>query len=101
VSETCSRILGILAAGVLLAASASADAVTWDIAGDFNDGGTISGSFVYDANLNQFSSIDVTTSGGADFTLADTCCSDVPNAEFLLFVTITRPGDLAGTLCWR
>jgi len=93
-----SGILGILVAGILMAASASADQVTWDITGQFDDGGTISGSFVYDADLNQFSSIDVTTSAGsvlsgALYTLPDPCCGSVP--YFLLFVTTT--GDLTGT----
>ncbi len=93
-----SGIFGILAAGILLAASASANQVTWDITGQFDDGGTISGSFVYDANLHQFSSIDVTTSAGsvlsgALYTLPDPCCSSVSN--FLLFVTTT--GNLTGT----
>jgi hypothetical protein len=93
-----SGILGILAAGILLAATASANQVTWDITGQFDDGGTISGSFVYDADLNQFSSVDVTTSAGsvlsgALYTLPDPCCA--PAANFLLFVTTT--GDLTGT----
>ena len=93
-----SRILEILAVGVLLAASASADQLTWDITGHFGDGGTISGSFVYDADLNQFSSIDVTTSAGsvlsgALYTLHDP--SYTPTPDFLLFATTT--GDLTGT----
>jgi hypothetical protein len=93
-----SWILGILTAGILLTASASANQVTWDITGQFDDGGTISGSFVYDADLNQFSSIDVTTSAGsvlsgALYTLPDPCC--ISAANFLLFVTAT--GDLTGT----
>ena len=97
-SPAYSRILGVLAAGILLAASASASAVTWDIVGQFDDGGTISGSFVYDADLDQFSSIDVTTSAGSTlsgalYTLPDPCCTSV--ADFLLFVTTT--GDLTGT----
>ncbi|MSV28567.1 MAG: hypothetical protein EXQ52_07460 [Bryobacterales bacterium] len=65
----------------------------------FNDGGAISGSFVYDADTNAYSSIDVTTTdgsirSGAHYTLHNPCCADDPT--FLLFVTGVG-GSLAGT----
>lgn len=44
---------------------ASADGVTWDLTGvALSDGGTASGSFVYDATTNTLSNVDITTSGG-------------------------------------
>lgn len=45
--------------------AASADTVTWNLVGvTFNDGGTASGSFVYDATTNSFSSINIVTTAG-------------------------------------
>jgi PEP-CTERM motif len=42
---------------------ALADGITWDLSGvTFDDGGTASGSFVYDALTNTYSAIDITTS---------------------------------------
>lgn len=47
---------------------ASADGVAWDLSGvTFDDGGTASGSFVYDAATNTYSSIDIITAGGSAF----------------------------------
>src|SRR5258708_25873795 len=53
---------------------ASADGIAWDLSGvTFDDGGTASGSFVYDATANTYSSIDIITTlgtafGGATYT---------------------------------
>ena len=87
-----------MAVGVLLASAASAGPITWAVNGAFDDGGAISGSFIYNADLNLYSSIDVTTTagstlGGAHYTLSNPCCT--PLSSFLLFVTTT--GDLTGT----
>jgi hypothetical protein len=47
---------------------ASADGITWGLSGvTFDDGGTASGSFVYDAITNTYSSISIITSPGAAF----------------------------------
>ena len=47
---------------------ASADGITWTLGGvTFEDGGTASGSFVYDALTNTFSNIDITTTSGSAF----------------------------------
>ncbi|SRR5260370_14498746 len=47
---------------------ASADGITWTLSGvTFDDGGTASGSFVYDAVTNTVSSIDVVTTSGTTF----------------------------------
>ena len=56
---------------------ASADGVTWDLSGvTFSDGGTASGSFVYDAVTNTVSDVDITATartafGGARYTSVD------------------------------
>jgi hypothetical protein len=94
-----SAIIGLAAVVFCLGAPVVASPLTWNISGTFNDGGTISGSFVYDADASLFSSIDVVTTagsilGGADYTLPNPCCGGLP-ADFLLFVTTT--GDLTGT----
>ncbi len=96
--HTTFKILGVMAVGVLLASAASAGPITWAVNGAFDDGGAISGSFIYNADLNLYSSIDVTTTagstlGGAHYTLSNPCCT--PLSSFLLFVTTT--GDLTGT----
>jgi hypothetical protein len=73
-----------LSAGVILA-----NPVTWTISGvTFSDGGTVSGSFVYDADAGPggtYSSINITTAGGilipgtpGTYTVVDHavgCCS--------------------------
>jgi hypothetical protein len=47
---------------------ASADGITWDLSGvTFDDGGAASGSFVYDALTNTYSSINIITSTGTAF----------------------------------
>jgi len=47
---------------------ASADAITWTFSDvTFDDGGIASGSFVYDAPTNTYSSIDITTTSGSAF----------------------------------
>jgi len=59
-------LTAILAIAILaLPAIASADGLTWTINNvTFNDGGTASGSFNYDATTNAFSAINVTTTPG-------------------------------------
>jgi hypothetical protein len=58
-------ILIVLAAMV---PTASADQVTWNLIGvTFSDGGTASGSFVYDANTNTVSFVNITTTAGGSF----------------------------------
>jgi hypothetical protein len=40
---------------------AHAGPITWDVSGTFDYGGTISGSFTYDADTNVYSAIDLVT----------------------------------------
>jgi hypothetical protein len=80
---------------------ASADGITWTLSGvTFDDGGTASGSFVFDALTNTYSSIDITTSagslfGGATYTGID---PGFPSTSGQL-ILVTNPllSDLTGT----
>ncbi len=70
---TFRRLITALALFVLFCVPsiASADGITWTFSGaTFDDGGTASGSFNYDAVTNMYSAIDVTTTTGT--TLAGT-----------------------------
>lgn len=48
--------------------AASAAPITWSISGTFSDGGTVSGSFTFDANTSTYSNIDITTTTGTTRT---------------------------------
>src|ERR1051326_2147724 len=56
--------------------------ITWNLSGvTFADGGTASGSFVYDADTNVYSFVNVTTTNGSSRTGATyhfVCGQDVP-----------------------
>jgi hypothetical protein len=48
--------------------AASADGITWNLTGvTFDDGGSASGSFVFDASTDTASSIHITTTAGSSF----------------------------------
>jgi hypothetical protein len=95
------RVVSLLA---ILTTAASANVLIWTVSNaTFDDGGTLNGSFGYDADLNAFSSINLITTpgsllGGASYVAIDPCCTGggLPNADFLLFVT-QPSGDLTGT----
>ncbi len=54
---------------LLFAAAACAGPILWTLQGvTFNDGGTASGSFMFDAGTGQYSSIDITTTSGSSLT---------------------------------
>lgn len=57
----------LITSGFLLLHSISLHAapVTWYISGQFTDGGTISGSYVFDSSTTTFSSINITTTAGS------------------------------------
>lgn len=62
-----SKILGLLAGG-LLTAPLAANAVTWYATGTFDDGGTLSGSFVQtsdECSGESLSDVDLSTSEGS------------------------------------
>ena len=69
-----------------VAAQAVAAPLTWVLSGiTFSDGGTASGSFVYDANTNTYSSVNITTIAGSVRTTGATyhfvCGQDVPSCN--------------------
>jgi hypothetical protein len=92
-------LLALLIVGTSLASAATV--VTWTVINAaFNDGGTLSGSFGYDATSDTYSSIALTTTGGtirsgAQYDTFNNCCGPEGPA-FLLFIT-NAPGDLTGT----
>jgi hypothetical protein len=79
--------------------SASAGQILWTFDGaTFSDGGSASGSFVFDPDLNQYSSVEITTTSGSALSGAayDVVTTGlVPDAGEALFGTTT--GDLTGT----
>lgn len=94
-------ILAAAILGVALAASASATPLKWTLHNVlFNDGGTASGSFVYDADTNVLSSVDITTTPGSSFPGAHYILPDISGAAFFAanpaFVT-SNAADLTGT----
>ena len=82
-------VSGLLAVG-LLAASMAANAIpiTWHLDGvTFDDGGTATGSFEYDAATNLFSAISITTSANGPFGTTYGIPTGIGNSRF--FDTIT------------
>ena len=53
-----------VAASVVMPNTAMAVPIKWSVGATFNDGTTASGSFVYDADTNIYSDIDITTTSG-------------------------------------
>jgi hypothetical protein len=51
--------------GALLAADALATPVLWTVSGNFDDGGRIDGTFVYDADFDVYSEISLKTTAGS------------------------------------
>lgn len=74
----------------------SAAPVLWIVSGTFNDGGTASGSFIYDADTNVYSAINVTTTTGSTRSGALYTVQNGGNANGLGMVTIVAP-NLTGT----
>jgi hypothetical protein len=59
------KLLLVICGFILLPVSSPASQVLWTVSGvSFNDGSTAAGSFVFDADLDEFSNIDVTTTQG-------------------------------------
>ncbi len=78
---------------------ASADGITWDLSGvTFDDGGTASGSFVYDASTNKYSSIDIITTSGTTLAGATyTSLSLLASSSDTGFLFGASSGDLTST----
>jgi hypothetical protein len=78
---------------------ASANGITWDLSGvTFDDLGTASGSFVYDAATNTYSSIHVTTTTGTALAGATyTSLSFLSSSSATGFLFGASSGDLTST----
>jgi hypothetical protein len=77
---------------------ASADGITWDLSGvTFDDTGTASGSFVYDATTNTYSSIDIITTPGAAFGGATYTSLSSAFGSSSTGLLLGPSGDLTGT----
>ncbi len=85
-------------ASLMLSQSALADPVTWTLDGvTLQDGVTASGSFVFNADTDAYSSVDITTTAGGGLsaeTFLFTCGQDIPtctgvspNSTEALFLT--------------
>ena len=60
------KTIALVAVTVMMSMSANAAPVVWTLNGvTFDDGGTASGSFTYDADTNTFSAIAITTTAGS------------------------------------
>jgi len=86
---------------MLVAAQASASPVTWYLQDvTYRQGGTTTGSFVYDSNLNTYSSIDITTTAsgsyaGSTYHALDPAFGPTSTAAF--FVPNSSLPDFTGT----
>ena len=97
------ELMGLSAGKYLLLALcavtvASAKPVTWVLQGvTFSDGGTASGSFVYDADTNTYSSVNITTTTTGTYTghTYATVVAGFSSATALL--TVTTPSYTTGT----
>jgi hypothetical protein len=80
---------------------ASADGITWNLTGvTFADGGTASGSFVYDAVTNTVSSIDIVTTMGTVFggtTYIALNPGFIPMPDDIVVVPNSSLSDFTGT----
>jgi hypothetical protein len=93
----------------LYSISANATPVVWNLSGvTFEDGGTASGSFSYDADTTTYSAISISTTAGTAITTA--MDYDVTNAgclnldEIICFLNVADgpdyTGDLGVTFAW-
>jgi len=77
----------------------SALALTWNLSGIFDDGGTISGTFDYDDLNDIYSNVNIITTGGA--TLSDRTYTDelfISSDDSLGFIITDDIGDFDLTL---
>lgn len=117
VEKAAARAIGVgVLLGAVLAAAAHAAPVTWTLTGvTFDDGSTVSGSFVYDAATNQYSNVAITTTAtpnpvvppnvtptpplpGDSYANIFTCtgCTFAPSATSLRLLTQPQTNDQTG-----
>jgi hypothetical protein len=83
-------VVALLVAAMVAPTTSKASPILWTLSGvTFDDGSTASGSFVFNADTDQYSSIDVITTAGSTFgaetyLFANACCS---NADQLALAT--------------
>lgn len=88
-------LVALLAVILALPTIASADPVTWTLQNvTLSDGGTASGSFVYDADANAYSGLNVTTSLGT--LLPGTAYTGLTNAIFFGSTLLGAGPNVAG-----
>jgi len=101
------RFARLLLVSAALPLALPASTVFWTLSTvSFDDGGSASGSFGYDADTNTYSAINITTTagsqlGGATYTflcdgLAD-CTGQTPSASSVLFLANDPSGNLTDT----
>src|SRR5690242_17875432 len=87
------------------AGTAVAGPILWTIDGDcadchaaFAGGGTLSGSFVFDADTGMYSSVSLVTTSGTDVVAADYIFSQgTLSSSKTLFAVTSNAADLSGT----
>lgn len=101
------KILGLI---MLAPAGAFAGPILWTLQGfTFDDGGTASGSFMFDAATGLYSSINITTSNGSVLSGSTYAFVDPGNAGFNgpseIFMVASSAPDLTGSpflgLIWQ
>ena len=93
------RVILITGTAFMSAPRGTASPVDWSLAGlTFDDGGTLSGSFVYDVDTNSYSAIDIITTPGSVLPGATYTALDPYDSSSGLLGTLTEAdGDLTGT----
>ena len=87
------------------AIAASATPLVWTLSGvTFDDGGTASGSFVYDADTSQFSAVELTTTTGSvlpgatfHYVCTSPCIATTWTDSEVVFLFAGPATDLTGT----
>lgn len=109
----CTRILSGLFGALCVAFAAQAAPLQWTLNDvTFDDGGTASGSFVYDAAADAYSSINITTTPGTTVTTGSTyqyactgagtesvvCTLAPPTSTRTVLFSATPSSDLSGKM---
>ena len=87
-----------------IATPAQATPITWTVSAAFPDGGTAAGSFVYDADFNTYSSINITTTAGsvrpgATYVVDNNSANFPSSANFMMALT-GLPATLGAPVLW-
>lgn len=89
------RLLTSVLVALGLAASAHAVPVEWNLEGNvfINGNGTLSGTFVYDEETNEFSDLNITASAGDLFLCADSSCGSLTMVDSYAGGTFVNSGN--------